>query len=111
MPEQLTSDDHSVLEPPLPIPNRAVKRDSADDSVDYPCESRSSSDFYTKKPRGENLGAFYFLNTQFKHTQTGKAPQQPGLPRLRLLHGERGAGCAAASKEPADHFAGQHQSK
>ena len=37
------SDDHSELEPPLPIPNRAVKRLSADDSADYPCESRTSS--------------------------------------------------------------------
>lgn len=35
---------HSVLDPPLPIPNRDVKRDSADDSVDYPCESRSPPD-------------------------------------------------------------------
>ena len=38
------SDDHSELVPLLPIPNRTVKRLSADDSVDYPCESRSSSD-------------------------------------------------------------------
>src|SRR5581483_5547914 len=37
------SDDHSPLAPPLPIPNRTVKRRRADDSVDYPCESRSSS--------------------------------------------------------------------
>ena len=37
------SDDHSELEPPLPIPNRAVKRLSANDSADYPCESRTSS--------------------------------------------------------------------
>jgi hypothetical protein len=37
------SDDHSEVEPPLPIPNRTVKRLSADDSVDYPRESRSSS--------------------------------------------------------------------
>jgi hypothetical protein len=36
-------DGHSELEPPLPIPNRAVKRLSADDSADYPCESRTSS--------------------------------------------------------------------
>ena len=27
-------DDHSEVEPPLPIPNRAVKRFSADDSAD-----------------------------------------------------------------------------
>jgi hypothetical protein len=26
------SDDHSAVEPPLPIPNRTVKRSSADDS-------------------------------------------------------------------------------
>jgi hypothetical protein len=32
------------LVPLLPIPNRTVKRLRADDSVDYPCESRSSSD-------------------------------------------------------------------
>src|SRR3990167_1083276 len=38
------SDDHSELVPLLPIPNRTVKRLCADDSVDYPCESRSSSD-------------------------------------------------------------------
>ena len=38
------SDDHSELVPLLPIPNRTVKRLSADDIVDYPCESRSSSD-------------------------------------------------------------------
>lgn len=37
------SDDHGEVEPPLPIPNRAVKRLSADDSADYPCESRTSS--------------------------------------------------------------------
>jgi hypothetical protein len=38
------SDDHSELVPLLPIPNRTVKRLRANDSVDYPCESRSSSD-------------------------------------------------------------------
>ena len=32
---------HSELVPRLPIPNRTVKRLCADDSVDYPCESRS----------------------------------------------------------------------
>ena len=32
---------HSELVPRLPIPNRTVKRLSADDSVVLPCESRS----------------------------------------------------------------------
>src|SRR6476646_1212843 len=36
-------DDLSPLAPPLPIPNRTVKRRRADDSTDCPCESRSSS--------------------------------------------------------------------
>ena len=30
--QQVMPDDHSVVEPPLPIPNRTVKRLSADDS-------------------------------------------------------------------------------
>ena len=38
-----TPDDHSPLAPPLPIPNRTVKRRHADDSTEFPCESRSSS--------------------------------------------------------------------
>ena len=44
---KLKSDDHSVSVPPLPIPNRTVKRNRADDSVVRPCESRSSSDYPT----------------------------------------------------------------
>ncbi len=42
--------DHSELEPPLPIPNRSVKRLRADDSADYPCESRSSPGSYPQNP-------------------------------------------------------------
>ena len=38
------SDDHSRVEPPLPIPNRTVKRSRANDSRHCACESRSSSD-------------------------------------------------------------------
>jgi toxin CptA len=52
-------DGHSELEPPLPIPNRAVKRLSADDSADYPCESRTSSGTHdTKTPRPKGWGVF-----------------------------------------------------
>ena len=54
-------DDHSDVVPLLPIPNRTVKRVSADDSADCPCESRSSSGFYSlKKPSSKELG-FLFL--------------------------------------------------
>jgi tRNA-2-methylthio-N6-dimethylallyladenosine synthase len=49
---------HSKVEPPLPIPNRTVKRLCADDSVDYPCESRSlpSSLCTTQSPPREGFG-------------------------------------------------------
>jgi hypothetical protein len=58
---QATSDDLSELEPRLPIPNRTVKRLSADDSADYPCESRTSSGtHYTRKPDLFETGLFCF---------------------------------------------------
>src|SRR5215475_1401138 len=50
-------DDHSPLDPHLPIPNRTVKRRRADDSTDYPCESRSSSGTL-QKPKARLARAF-----------------------------------------------------
>ena len=55
------SDDHSKLAPLLPISNRTVKRLSADDSVDYPCESRSSSDSLQIRKPSLVLGFFIGL--------------------------------------------------
>ena len=52
------SDDHSELAPPLPIPNRAVKRLSADDSADSPCESRTSSGTHNGNAPADRLGRF-----------------------------------------------------
>ena len=50
--QPVKSDDHSGVEPLLPISNRTVKRASADDSRVRPGESRSSSDSYkTPTPR------------------------------------------------------------
>src|SRR5690606_27288755 len=49
-------DEISVVEPPDPIPNSEVKRNSADGSVGFPCESRSSSGFYPEAP-SQTLGA------------------------------------------------------
>ncbi len=46
----VSSDDHSRVEPPLPIPNRTVKRSRANDSRDCLCESRSSSDSLHRNP-------------------------------------------------------------
>lgn len=44
-------DDHSKAAPPLPIPNRTVKRLCADDSAELPRESRSSSGRYARPLR------------------------------------------------------------
>ena len=51
-----TPDDHSPLDPPLPIPNRTVKRRRADDSTDCPCESRSLSGTHQHKARSKRPG-------------------------------------------------------
>src|SRR5690606_3408098 len=47
--QQVMPDDHSAVEPRLPIPNRTVKRCSADDSEQLACESRTSSGSYLVK--------------------------------------------------------------
>ncbi len=57
---KVMSDDHSEVAPLLPIPNRTVKRLSADDSADYLCESRSSSDSSESKSPGQRLGLLLF---------------------------------------------------
>src|SRR5689334_14307235 len=54
-----TPDDYSPPEPPLPIPNRTVKRRRADDSTDCPCESRSLSG--THKPKGPVIDRAFWL--------------------------------------------------
>src|SRR5690242_3745729 len=51
-----TPDDHSPPAPPLPIPNRTVKRRRADDSTDCPCESRSLSGTHTAQRPGYHRG-------------------------------------------------------
>ena len=52
-----SSDGHGGAAPPLPIPNRIVKRPRADDSGVLPCESRSPSDSHLKRSLP---GAFRF---------------------------------------------------
>src|ERR1035438_5861341 len=60
IPTTVMSDDHSKLAPLLPISNRTVKRLRANDSVDYPCESRSSSDsLQIENPQVKTWGFFY----------------------------------------------------
>ena len=83
---KLKSDDHSVSVPPLPIPNRTVKRNRADDSVVRPCESRSSSDYPLKTPVSSQRWAFYFVALQdyppIFPTQHPSAPADLGRQAL-----------------------------
>lgn len=64
-----SSDGHGGAAPPLPIPNRIVKRPRADDSGVLPCESRSPSDSHLKRPPP---GAFPFYPSAVP--LTGSAP-------------------------------------
>ena len=57
--QQVMPDDHSEVEPPLPIPNRTVKRLCADDSEQLARESRSSSGKLLKT-KGQLSLAFCF---------------------------------------------------
>jgi toxin CptA len=76
------SDDHSELEPPLPIPNRAVKRLSADDSADYPCESRTSSGTQKGKARSRKRSGFFLLCVDFCAPNRLITPRQSAARRV-----------------------------
>src|ERR1700681_3579504 len=97
-------DDQSPLAPPLPIPNRTVKRRRADDSADCPCESRSSSGtLKTKRP--DHVGAFVFergktryrisISPSFDLGDAGVGGEGGGDADADLGGGERGEGNAA----------------
>ena len=50
------------MEPPLPIPNRTVKRKRADDSASRMCESRSPpSPLSTPSPPKKQRGRFRYI--------------------------------------------------
>src|SRR5215203_7038010 len=71
MPAAVLLSSHSELDPPLPIPNRAVKRLSADDSADYPCESRTLlGSLFTEKPSSRGLFCLWHTVTVIAGTAT-----------------------------------------
>ena len=70
--QKVMPDDHSKLAPLLPIPNRTVKRLSADDSADYLCESRTSSSFYTKNPHSDEWGFLFSGKSKGRHKKRMK---------------------------------------
>ena len=67
---KLQSDEHSVLEPPLPIPNRTVKRDRANDSA-LACVKVGHRQTHTySKPRRKSLRGFVRLLTIHSNQRT-----------------------------------------
>ena len=54
-------DDHSELVPPLPIPNRTVKRLRADDSAETSVKVGYRQALTPKNPQAINLGVFAFV--------------------------------------------------
>ena len=53
-------DDHSKLEPLLPIPNRTVKRFCADDSAETSVKVGYCQAIYSKKASRYTLEAFFY---------------------------------------------------
>ena len=52
-------DDHSEVEPLLPIPNRTVKRLSADDSADSRVKVGHRQAFISESARSAMVGRFF----------------------------------------------------
>src|SRR6185503_2855219 len=76
-----TPDDHSPPVPPLPIPNRTVKRRRADDSTDCPCESRSLSGTPQSKTPRLVPGRFALIESR---STLAKNPAQAAQQKLRF---------------------------
>ena len=63
---QVMPDDNSELVPPLPIPNRTVKRLSADDSAATSVKVGHRQANIFESPRLVSSGGFFFLGSEFK---------------------------------------------
>src|SRR6478735_7163672 len=59
IPVQVMPDDHSNSVPPLPIPNRTVKRDYADDSAATSVKVGYRQASYKRKTPSEMAGFFF----------------------------------------------------
>ena len=62
---QVMPDDHSELVPPLPIPNRTVKRLRADDSAATSVKVGNRQALYPQKPQLIRAGDFCFKCESF----------------------------------------------
>ena len=70
--QQVMPDDHSEVEPLLPIPNRTVKRLSADDSEQLACESRTSSGKPRTQKRPERPSGRFCIRGRLRRFGAGR---------------------------------------
>ena len=80
-------DDHSDLVPPLPIPNRTVKRICADDSAATSVKVGHRQAFIRKPPSSNLVGGFCFYAKYSSHTiNSNPLPHKhpPNTERLNL---------------------------
>ncbi len=85
---QVMPDDHSELEPPLPIPNRTVKRLCADDSEHSLVKvgHRQATPHRKYAPRS-SLGAFLFSDAGLGPSLSHASPAEPsGCPHRPAAH-------------------------
>ena len=75
-------DDHSELVPPLPIPNRTVKRLRADDSAATSVKVGNRQACYMQKPRLIESGLFA-LCVQHGRTLAGASPAASGSQQAK----------------------------
>ena len=69
---QVMPDDHSKLVPPLPIPNRTVKRLCADDSVHAHVKVGYRQACDPQKPSGATCRRVFALKNRFRQTSSLK---------------------------------------
>ena len=80
-PVQVMPDDHSKSVPPLPIPNRTVKRLCADDSAATSVKVGYRQASYKKKTPAEMVGVFFRLSLCWRQSSS-VAAADPSLPRV-----------------------------
>ena len=80
-------DGHSRVEPPLPIPNRTVKRLCADDSADSRVKVGHCQAFYCRNAQPSRLGVFlWFFSTVMLYEASANADAPGGAERGEQIH-------------------------
>ena len=90
--------NHSVLDPPDPIPNSEVKRNRADDSVGSPHVKVGHCQALISKPRTDLVRGFFYarsnLNDLLSYSDDSVGSRNAGPPHIKVGH------CQALTSKP-----------